>query len=323
MKKNLLLSLFILFTLSTIVKADIKIGLVADFPFSGEAVDVSGNNYRATIFGATLTEDRFGSENSAYSFDWNQFIQTNVDGRKITDAMSISFWMKTSEIAYSSVWKCRDLRAYLISTYSAEGQGHNFNYCGQDNNADSLNFNLKLWDNDWHHLVINYNSSSISIYIDGNIFSTKNIDTFSFQGDFFKFGKHRSTTTAKYKGILDDIKIYNRILSTNDVWALYNENKQAPIAVTALSPKKINPPTYIWNAVPNSSWYYLWVNDSSGNKIKKWYTAAQAGCPNGTGICSVIPSVSLANGSAVWWVRTWNDFGYGSWNGATYFNVSN
>jgi hypothetical protein len=95
------------------------------------------------------------------------------------------------------------------------------------------------------------------------------------------------------------------------------------VRVTALSPKKTNPPTYIWNAVTNSSWYYLWVNDSTGNKVRKWYTAAQAGCPNGIGICSVKSNTTLAKGSAVWWVRTWNDFGYGAWNKATHFNVSN
>ena len=319
MKKNLVLFLFLVVFLSTTAKADIKTGLVADFPFSGGAVDVSGNNYRATVFGATLTEDRFGNENSAYAFSPNQSIQTNINGEKINSAMSVSFWMKTKTSHY---YYCRD-RPYLISTYPLNGDGHNFSYCSKGNNADSLNFNLKLWDDQWHHLAINYKSDSISIYIDGNVFAEKSIDSFSFKGDYFKFGKLRPSSVARYEGILDDIKIYNRSLSDNDVWELYKENKKPPVAITALSPKKTNPPTYIWNAISNSSWYYLWVNDSSGNKIKKWYTAAQAGCPNGTGICSVAPNKPLAKGLAVWWVRTWNDFGYGAWNGATYFNVSN
>jgi hypothetical protein len=47
-----------------------------------------------------------------------------------------------------------------------------------------------------------------------------------------------------------------------------------PTAVIIESPKNTasldNTPTYKWRAVTTSSWYYLWVNDSTGNKIKKW-----------------------------------------------------
>ena len=318
MKKNLGLFLFILVFLSTIVKADIKTGLVADFPFSGEpVVDVSGNNYRAAVHGATLTEDRFGNENSAYSFDWNQYIQTNVDGSKITDAMSISFWMKTntSRIGYQT-------RSYLVTTFSSSGDGHYFSYYETNPNTDGLSTKILLYDNQWKHIVVTYDNQHIVFYLDGFESARKSVDSFQFKGGFFKFAKSRPSDPAAYRGALDDIKIYSRSLSENDVFELYNENKKPPVAITALSPKKTNPPTYIWNAIPNSSWYYLWVNDSSGNKIKHWYTASQAGCPNGIGICSVKPNTTLAKGSAVWWVRTWNDFGYGSWNKATRFNVS-
>lgn len=84
-----------------------------------------------------------------------------------------------------------------------------------------------------------------------------------------------------------------------------------------------NPITYTWNAVVNSTWYYLWVNDSSGNKIKQWYTATQANCATGTGICSATPTTELVQGLGEWWVQTWNDIGYGPWSSAMSFNLSN
>jgi murein DD-endopeptidase MepM/ murein hydrolase activator NlpD len=98
-----------------------------------------------------------------------------------------------------------------------------------------------------------------------------------------------------------------------------------PGAVTLISPNSTisdTTPTYTWNAVNSSTWYYLWVNDSSGNRIKKWYTASQAGCANGSGTCSVTPSTTLANGSAVWWVQTWNNAGYGPWSNSKSFGVN-
>ncbi len=47
-------------------------------------------------------------------------------------------------------------------------------------------------------------------------------------------------------------------------------------------------PVYTWNAVPTATWYLLWVNDSvQSAKVQQWVTAAQVGCAEGTGTCSV------------------------------------
>ena len=44
-------------------------GLVAYYPFNGNANDESGNSNNGNVLGASLSGDRFGNENSAYSFD--------------------------------------------------------------------------------------------------------------------------------------------------------------------------------------------------------------------------------------------------------------
>ena len=44
-------------------------GLVAAWEFNGNANDVSGNGNDGVVHGATLTTDRFGNANSAYSFN--------------------------------------------------------------------------------------------------------------------------------------------------------------------------------------------------------------------------------------------------------------
>ena len=46
-------------------------GLVAYYPFNGNANDVSGNGNNGVVFGATLTSDRFGIADSAYYFGGN------------------------------------------------------------------------------------------------------------------------------------------------------------------------------------------------------------------------------------------------------------
>jgi hypothetical protein len=98
-----------------------------------------------------------------------------------------------------------------------------------------------------------------------------------------------------------------------------------PGKVTLVSPSgttSTNTPTYTWNADSHSTWYYLWVNDSTGNRIKQWVTAAQAGCPSGTGTCFLTPDIALATGSGKWWVQTWNANGFGPWSDGLSFNAS-
>ena len=55
-----------------------KDGLVAWYPFNGNANDESGNGNHGTVNGATLTADRNGKANSSYSFDGvSNFITIN------------------------------------------------------------------------------------------------------------------------------------------------------------------------------------------------------------------------------------------------------
>ena len=44
-------------------------GLVAYYPFYGDATDKSGNGHDGKVIGATLTKDRNGYQNHAYRFD--------------------------------------------------------------------------------------------------------------------------------------------------------------------------------------------------------------------------------------------------------------
>jgi hypothetical protein len=101
---------------------------------------------------------------------------------------------------------------------------------------------------------------------------------------------------------------------------------EPPEKTTLISPSGTiteNTPTYTWNAVADSTWCYLWVNDSTQEqKILKWYRADDVGCGDGTGECSVTPATELADGAARWWIQTWNEFGTGPWSAGMDFTVN-
>jgi hypothetical protein len=104
-----------------------------------------------------------------------------------------------------------------------------------------------------------------------------------------------------------------------------NFSPTAPAAATLISPSNnigsnYNP-AYTWDKVESATWYYLWVDGPSGNVIKRWYTAAEAGCVS-TSTCSVPSPASLVGGTYTWWIQTWSDVGYGPWSVGKAFNTT-
>jgi hypothetical protein len=129
-----------------------------------------------------------------------------------------------------------------------------------------------------------------------------------------------------YLGPLTENTIAN--LGPIDTWASVCKcqglSETLPKAATLVSPNGTSgsTPPFSWNAVSNATSYYLWVNDSDSTRIQTWFTAAQAGCASGTGICTVTPGTSLSDGSYIWWIQTENDFGRGPWSQGMNFSVS-
>lgn len=103
-------SIFILFTILLLhLAADLSEGLILYYPFDGNANDESGNGENGTIYGPSLTYDRFGNENSAYEFngtsDYIAITKHYQDGDSIEKCTFVG-WYKTSFSGgtYSSNW---------------------------------------------------------------------------------------------------------------------------------------------------------------------------------------------------------------------------
>ena len=101
-KKNVLMTAIAIFGLTTITMAQIptyvpSTGLVGWWPFTGNAIDSSGNGNDGTVNGATLTTDRNGGANQAYSFEPNSNSNINIPFSSslntIQNGITISAWI--------------------------------------------------------------------------------------------------------------------------------------------------------------------------------------------------------------------------------------
>ena len=85
-------------------------GLVAYYPFNGNANDISGNGNNGINNGASLTTDRFGQTNSSYDFQNSSNIisipHNTLFGFQVTSGFTISIWCNFSNLSKESLNFC-------------------------------------------------------------------------------------------------------------------------------------------------------------------------------------------------------------------------
>lgn len=236
-------------------------GLVGEWLFGGNANDTSGHGNNGVVNGATLTADRFGRPKAAYDFigtNDNSITTSFVPPNKI----SLSLWYNAASSQLEN--------AGLFSTYS--GSNYYGIYYGTSNtdewirtDANDLHF-LAGAPNKWVHLVVTSSNSKINVYKDGKLVlsfsgSTTHADSLIF-GDSRFNGRY-------FTGALDDIRLYNRALTSAEIMALYQEYNIAVSAFTA-TPTAGSSPLEVNFTVRAKSPYgnivkYLWDVDGDGN----------------------------------------------------------
>ena len=74
--------------------ADLNEGLVAYYPFNGNANDESGNGNHGSVHGATLTVDRCGMPDRAYRFNGSDYIDLGNGTVNVAGDLTLSLWVK-------------------------------------------------------------------------------------------------------------------------------------------------------------------------------------------------------------------------------------
>jgi uncharacterized protein (TIGR02145 family) len=194
-------------------------GLVAYYPFNGNANDESGNGNHGTVNGASLTTDRFGSSGKAYSFDGlNDYISTtDLD---LFDSFTISVWVFPIGTLGALVDKSEDnisnsgyVFIYNNSTYGLYGH---VGWSGNTNN-NIIPSNNYISNNQWHSCVLTFKQGSAKIYVDGSqTYSRSGLNSTSLNNDLLLFGKSVWGGNL-FNGKLDDIRIYNRALTQEEI----------------------------------------------------------------------------------------------------------
>ena len=241
MKKKLLF--FGLFTINVLIAQVPSYvptnGLVGYWPFNGNANDESGNAHNGNITGATLTTDRYGNANCAYSYNGNNnyIMIPNTSTLSGFADITISGWVNISQFPSSISDGLSGLVTKWYGNGSCGGVTDNYAcYIRTNNQFIGATNQYRVYPNDlqtpsnlttsnWYHFVMIHNSvSGGSFYINGILVSTyTTIGALCSSTNPLYFGCDRilGTLNRFFNGKLDDIGIWNRALTQSEITGLY------------------------------------------------------------------------------------------------------
>ena len=208
------------------------IGMLAWWPFNGDANDQSGNGVNGTVSGATLTTGVTGQANTAYQLGESaQYISigTPASFSTLPSALTYSLWLaRTSTNAAQWPFIMGSANTHVDFGIRTSGYGANpyfewgtspydgSGWLGAGVPASLTNMN------EWHHMVVTFDGSVLRTYWDGTYRTSTSGATLRPVMANFMFG----ASSSGWIGKIDDARVYNRALSAAEVTTMYNGGAQ-------------------------------------------------------------------------------------------------
>ncbi len=251
-------------------------GLVGWWPFNGNANDESGNSNNGTVNGATLTTDRFGNSGKAYSFDGVDDIIPIILSQELTIDWSLNLWFNKDNlqtfISENVVGFGIDDGVFGSPCFGLNGQG-----AGQcplliqnpekiylfdgTSECDNVDVTVNYERNQWYNIIIVKQNNDISLFIDGNPISTNSTLVFNNFTNLI-LGNRDQFNFQFFSGKLDDIGIWNRALTDQEISDLYNANICYEF-VTVTDTLVINTGITGYNPITYLNTLKIWPNPSN------------------------------------------------------------
>lgn len=224
--------------LSNLLKNDATVKLddylVAYFPFNGNANDESSYKQKTFTHKVVLCKDRFGNKNRAFDFNGkNSYISTDKNNQlNYAESITISCWINPRRAKNWESWICKDGSKWSSEWRMGFGENKNsewgFTMCnpisGSNNWANYWITNAELQLNKWTHVAVSADQSTniVTVYMNGKkVGVLRNLRRFEQSESPVRIG-FQTDDNAYFNGKIDDIRIYNRILSDKEVRKVYD-----------------------------------------------------------------------------------------------------
>ena len=205
---------------------------------AGEVLDHTGSNNGTSENGAYTTDQEKVVYRGAYFDGSDDYVQAGANFSALKgDKASLSFWIKTTQTGNAIDWQApgvtgvEDKGTQNDIFWGWLDDNGKIGIAVGDNNGD--NYAAKsddpINDGAWHHIVITRDATTNAgrVYVDGSFSGNATLKSYTLNPDFSSIGRIEDTggTPAYFQGYLDEVEIYDSILSAQDVADIYNSEK--------------------------------------------------------------------------------------------------
>ena len=194
-------------------------GLVGHWKFDGDANDSSGNGKNAAIYGnpswvagiidGALKFDGAGDyvvaagidANGAGGMSWSAWFNYDANGTFVLD-------QRENGIGYQPIYIGKDVHIGDLQFYSTD-------------TADANYFDTNLLPGKWYHVAMVLDGNTVSCYVNGSFAGSKPDTNYNFGTKDLHIGaRYIDDGSGYFKGAIDDVRIYQRALSEEEIYAL-------------------------------------------------------------------------------------------------------
>ncbi|MGD0538903.1 MAG: LamG-like jellyroll fold domain-containing protein, partial [Verrucomicrobiota bacterium] len=267
------------FTVTTPICLPRPPGLVAWWPGDGNANDIIGGNNGTLTNGATFAAGKVGQ---AFSFNTNHagVLVGNPASLQLQD-FTIEAWIRRGSTAFTTddptaVQAAANLFCYGSQGYTLGVFPNGTLYLSKVD-VDAVSAGPGVTDTNFHHVAVTKSGTSVTFYIDrsGYPVAAPYTDTFQFTTPAAIGGRGdtlNGNNNSSFCGTIDELSIYNRALSSNEIAAIYSAGSAGKCF------------TFVNQAPSFVKGLDVAVNENAGPQtIANWATAVSPGPPNETG----------------------------------------
>ena len=204
-------------------------GLIAFYPFDGNALDHTEYSNHGEVSGPTLTSDRNQNENSAYYFNGIDDVILVKDSKELylNQNFTLNAWVKTDMVKTQ----------HIIRKGAAVNGPHQWPYGLAMSGTGDIIFCITSTDgvqhqarksgyevNVWYMITGVLDDGMMHLYENGAL-----VKTVEMNGDIVDdpnpllIGTRLRLPSSTFSGIIDEVRIYDRSLSSEEIFELYNE----------------------------------------------------------------------------------------------------
>ena len=202
-------------------------GLMAYYPFHGNVVDHSGNGRHLTDEGTLPGRGIEDQENTARRFTGNQVLkytnQADIGTNLYSPYASVSFWVNPDSSAYYNYQQLFQI-GYNLDISISSGA---LKVYSQATNDEYFSLEVPAIYNQWTQVTVTFDGLNFKLFLNGELAASETAD--SCELTYYEYFKQidigNLNSSYSLTGQLDEIRLYNRGLSDEEVFALYESFK--------------------------------------------------------------------------------------------------